>query len=234
MIKPNGFVLYEGPSKIDGSPIVVIVTGTRNKSANVKTADMLQTWIMRSDMPPHEAKRQGLDSAICGNCIFSGSTPKDTRKPCYVLVWQAPLAVYKAYKRGSYPRLPRNRIPEVFSGRKARIGSYGDPYVVPVWLWHAIVEASTHRTGYTHQWRSAPYLKTLIMASVDSEEEYKEATALGWRTFRTRGKFEPIARGEIMCPASKEAGNVTTCADCRLCNGSQSEDSRKSISIIIH
>ena len=47
--KLNGVVLYEGPSVLDGAPIAVIAT---LKSANVKTGDMIQTWIIRSDMHP--------------------------------------------------------------------------------------------------------------------------------------------------------------------------------------
>lgn len=227
--KSNGYVLFEGPSKIDGSPIAVIVTGTARKSDNVKTADMLQTWIIRTDIEPHEAKRTGADSAICGGCKFGGPDGD-----CYVLAFYAPLSIYRAYHRGAYPRLPASRIPEVFGNRKGRIGSYGDPFAVPVWVWKAISEASTHRTGYTHQWRRAPYLRSLVMASVDTEEEYREATAKGWRTFRTRGKFDPLTPGEISCPASKEAGKLTTCANCTLCDGSRGADNRKSISIIIH
>ena len=34
--KPNGVILWEGASLIDGAPIVVIATGTRKASSNVK------------------------------------------------------------------------------------------------------------------------------------------------------------------------------------------------------
>ena len=36
---PSGFVMYDGPSAIDGAPIVVIAT---LKSSNRKTGDMVQ------------------------------------------------------------------------------------------------------------------------------------------------------------------------------------------------
>ena len=52
MDMPHGAVLWRGKSRIDKSPIVVIATGLRESTANKKTGAMLQTWILRSDMPP--------------------------------------------------------------------------------------------------------------------------------------------------------------------------------------
>jgi hypothetical protein len=43
----RGVVLYEGPSELDGKPIVVVATFN---SVNDKTGNMVQTWIIRSDM----------------------------------------------------------------------------------------------------------------------------------------------------------------------------------------
>jgi len=50
-------VVWEGPSMIDGSPIVVIITGMKpgSGSGNSKTGTMAQTYIIRSDMSPMEA-----------------------------------------------------------------------------------------------------------------------------------------------------------------------------------
>jgi hypothetical protein len=42
MTKPNGAILYRGPSLLDGAPIVAIVTGLASTSANAKTGAMLQ------------------------------------------------------------------------------------------------------------------------------------------------------------------------------------------------
>lgn len=89
------------------------------------------------------------------------------------------------------------------------------------------------RTGYTHQWRTCdPRFKRLVMASCDTEQDYFDATADGWRTFRVRESDEPMLPGEIMCPASKEGGERVQCANCLLCNGSES--GAKSIVIIRH
>ena len=44
--KPNGLVLYHGPSRINRREIVVIATGLRRKSRNRKTGKMVQIWIL--------------------------------------------------------------------------------------------------------------------------------------------------------------------------------------------
>jgi len=55
--KPSGFILYRGPSLLDGKPIVVVAITKESK--NSKTGSMLQTYIIRSDMHPVAAVRKG-------------------------------------------------------------------------------------------------------------------------------------------------------------------------------
>lgn len=111
----NGSVIYEGPSRIDGAPIVVIVTGLTTSSDNTKTDDMVQSWILRSDVSPLEALRTRADASICGGCPHrpqsvgfkrvKGITVQTWfKRSCYVDVSKAPTSVWKAYKRGSYRR----------------------------------------------------------------------------------------------------------------------------------
>ena len=64
----NGRVVWEGESRLDGAPIVLIVTGFSQKSANRKTGRMLQSYILRRDVAPLEAVRTGLDTSVCGGC----------------------------------------------------------------------------------------------------------------------------------------------------------------------
>lgn len=90
--KIRGVVLYEGPSVLDNSPIVVIAT---LNTSNVKTGNMVQTWILRADMNPLDASKQGLDHAICGRCPHR----RNLGGACYVTLHQAPRAIYEAYKR---------------------------------------------------------------------------------------------------------------------------------------
>lgn len=226
MAKPNGVILYQGPSLLDGSPIVVIATGLARKTRNGKTNDMIQTWIMRADIAPHEAVKSGADSAVCGDCILRPANKAKRialfgakSKPCYVKVWQAPFAVFKAFQRGSYARTDAAGIARVGADRKVRIGSYGDPAAVPVWVWEALAKDSTGWTGYTHQWRNSPALARFCMASVHTYGEALESRAKGFRYFRVSQGAEKLNPGEFMCPASKEAGQKTDCASCGACMG---------------
>ena len=61
--KPRGFIIHEGPSVLDGSPIVVIAT---LETSNVKTARW-SAWILRSDIN-RSSNKTGDDSVICGSC----------------------------------------------------------------------------------------------------------------------------------------------------------------------
>ena len=224
-MKTRGFIIYEGKSLIDGSPIVAIATIT---SKNRKTGDVIQTWIMRSDIHPLNAIKDGSDVSVCGNCKhrpFLGGA-------CYVNVGQAPSRVWEAYKAGRYQRMHPWDAGELIAGRVIRLGSYGDPAAVPAWIWRALVRKAKGWTGYTHQWKIRPAMHDLCMASVDSYEEYRQAKDAGWRTFRVRTADEQLGDREIACPASDEAGNKTTCEKCRLCGGTSKP--AKDIAIIVH
>ena len=85
----NGLVLHEGPSPIDGEPIVSIATLHSN---NRKTGDMVQIWILRQDMAPMEAIKSGGDRSICGGCPHRGT---GTKRSCYVNVFRAPAAIWQ-------------------------------------------------------------------------------------------------------------------------------------------
>ena len=43
----NSYVVWEGASLIDGSPIVLILTGFVFPSTNIKTGRMIQSWILQ-------------------------------------------------------------------------------------------------------------------------------------------------------------------------------------------
>jgi hypothetical protein len=216
-------ILYEGPSLYDGSPIVVIAT---TGSKNSKTGSMVQTWILRADVEPHTACKTGEDSSVCGTCPHRPELYREAgAAPCYVTVFQAPLSVFRAYKRGRYPRVSPA---EMGAGRVVRVGSYGDPAAVPVSVWTEFVKDATAHTGYTHGWNRRdvdPALRSVCMASADTVEEATRAQSQGWRTFRVAPLGVGAERGEIVCPASKEAGQKTTCAACKLCRGA--DDTRK-------
>lgn len=248
----TGVIFYQGPSRIDGSPIVGIATFGSN---NDKTGNLIQTWIIRSDMHPMTAINTGADAAVCGNCPLRGeirpasertkpgkhATEDTTNKGrgCYVIVGQAPAAVYKTFQAGKYPVLSAKDHRRKFIGRGLRYGSYGDPVAIPMHYWKSLQLLCTGKAkpGYTHQWRNTRFKawSKKLMASTHTEQECTEAAAMGWRTFRTIINLSDKADNEIICPASKEAGYKATCETCGACNGRRDEkDGRKSIVIVAH
>lgn len=226
-------ILYEGKSQLDGSPIVAIATFGSN---NRKTGSMIQTWILRSDVDPVTAVKEGSDRSICGTCPFRGSFATRT---CYVNVGQAPQAVYRAYKRGSYPRLSDNPDKGIarFRGKYVRLGAYGDPVAVPVNVWARILRVAKGWTGYTHSWAldiADPY-RHLCMASTETLSTYRSAVSKGWRSFRVVSSDRNLRPNEILCPSDRGI----QCVDCRLCNGNPTSRRAgyrrvKDIAIVVH
>lgn len=228
-----GYILWEGASLYDGKPIVVIAT---MQSGNVKTGDMVQTWILRQDINPIEASRTGEDKSICGTCPHMGRpSDKETgwakNRSCYVNLLHGPLGIWKAYKAGNYPKANAYELATLSAGRMVRIGSYGDPAAAPVDIWQAFVRHAKGWTAYTHA--SENPLPDKLMTSADTLPQAQEAWERGERTFRVIKSVSDIVKGrEALCPASKEAGQRSTCEACRLCNGALSK--AKSIAIVAH
>ena len=229
----NGVILYKGPSQLDGEPIVVIATGLKTGSNNRKTGNLIQTWILREDISPVEAVKSGEDSSICGDCIHRGHAKngKNTGRSCYVTVFQAPLTIWKSHKRGGY-RLADD-LPNQFTGRAIRIGSYGDPAAVPLAIWQAVCSGASYWTGYTHQWRDCDIgYSAYCMASADGLADRQFANMLGYRVFRVTADGDKASQ-EVICPASSEAGHKTTCDKCRACGGTSSR-AKADIVITVH
>lgn len=188
-MKANGFTIYAGPSLLDGSPIVALITGFAIPTANKKMGqEPLQTWILRADMGPVEAVASGADVAMCGDCPHRGriENGRNVGRSCYVNYGLGVRNIWLAWERGNYP--PRVRpidIADLGYARMVRIGAYGDPAAVPFWIWRTLATGASWTMGYTRQWRTGDQrLKQVCMASVISEAERQEAKAKGWRTFR--------------------------------------------------
>lgn len=196
---PGGAVFYEGPSRIDGKPIVALAPF--KVSSNTKTGPMLQTYILAQDLDPVSAIRTGLDFAVCGNCKLRGVLDglKVKGRSCYVEVGKSVLSIWKAWKRGRYvPLVPSHRA--WLNWRPIRRGSYGDPAAVPADAWAQLMSIADNDewgTGYTHQWQTDESTKDSCMASVDSPTEREAAKKAGWRTFRIRGPSDPLLDGEV-------------------------------------
>lgn len=227
-------IIYKGKSLIDSKPIVVIATGLE-KSANAKTGNMVQTWILADNgIMPHENVKSGDDVSVCGDCKHRPSNGG----ACYVKTFQAPRSIYNKYLKGGYESHDLQTTAVKLAGRRVRLGAYGDPAAVPFAVWNIILSGAAGWTGYTHQWQRADFDSRLMlycMASVDNEQEAEKAHGLGYRYFRVRTSTEALnkSRKETICPASEEAGRKLTCAECKACSGLNGR--RKSnIAIIVH
>ncbi len=240
----RSYVVYRGPSRYTGEPIVAILTGTANDSANTKTGAMAQLWILNATEAPSEAQNTGADRAVCGECPMrpkmvrearaNGADPHDTPR-CYVRMLRGPNSTWKANRdtavdlEGAIQALQANP-------RMLRFGAYGDPAALPLALVEALSEAVNGRTtGYTHAWAhpQAQELAPYLMASVGNEAQARLAWSLGWRTFRTMPKgAQAMTPLEAVCPFA--TGKVQ-CADCGMCNGMpDASNRRKSITIEVH
>jgi hypothetical protein len=222
-------IIYNGPSLLDGQPIVVIATySNRNK----KTGHVVQTYILRDGINPLEASKTGADFSICGNCPMRGEVTTDPQRKqakgrkCYVNLGQGVLIVYKSYERGVYQE---GSARDMGRGRFVRVGTYGDPAAVPSEIWDELLAECETWTAYSHQsgWRP-----DIAMQSVDSHAQAIAQWKQGNRTFRVIADVGEIALGfETLCPASKEAGRRVQCTACKLCRGSSKA---KSIAIVEH
>jgi len=217
----KGYVVYEGASMINGAPIVGIVTLESN---NIKTGNMASLWILHGEIEPNQAIKSGDDSAVCGDCPLR----HHTGGACYVITHQAPLSVFRAWKRGNYPKVDSYAI---FEGLKMRFGAYGDPLALPTDILVGLKSVVKNNTSYTHQWETTneDSVKDLTMASVETEEQAKVAQGRGWRTFRVVKNDNELMDNEIMCPNYTHG---VQCIDCNLCKGASTK--AKNIAIIVH
>jgi hypothetical protein len=222
-------ILWRGASPTTGAPIMAVGVSP-GASANTKTGPMVQTYVLPADRDPVLERRDGNKRATCGDCPLACGG-------CYVRAELGPMASWRAAHDGAAVDLSRLRdvapafwrrvVSEFGRGRAVRIGSDGDPAMIPVEVWRALVRRAEVWTGYTHQtafgghdgW-TAPHarqtaLRSLSMASTTDPASTRAAWRAGWRTYRARPVGAPLLRGEIDCPASRG----TTCADCGLCSG---------------
>jgi hypothetical protein len=221
-------ILYDGPSRIDRTPILLIA-GARN--GNRKIGDMLQLWIMLKHISPIDAVTLGRDSAICGDCSLRGDG-NGKHRSCYVEWWRVVENIWQTRER--LPRWPPKLFGLAVRDVPLRITGYGDPTAIPIDVWQQLLGPNKAGwTAYTQHWRRHPEFREHFMASVTTLDQQREAVALGWRTYRMRPTVEdPIDASEIVCPASAEAGHRVTCDRCELCQGASKN--AKSIVIAAH
>ena len=219
---PNGVVLYEGPSALDGNPIVAIATCLVRPSNNDKTGPMAQLIIMRSDMHPIDAVNTGGDESVCGSC----PARKTKDNWCYVLVGKPVSQVYKAYKNGKYPK---GAFKDLIQNRWSfRHGSYGNPSALPYEvneeIFEALAAAGKLWTAYEHEWRTCDQrLSKYVMASCETPEGAAEAIEKGWRPYLACLPDEVDSSvkslGLVRCPYRLHDPSTPQCAECKMCSG---------------
>ena len=205
-------ILYQGPSLINGQPIVALA---QSDSTNSKTGNMIQTFILDATTDPLTASRTGKDASICGSCPHRG-TPNNndkgqaTNRTCYVTLAHAPLGKYKAYKKGVYGTTVSTlkEIESFGSLQGVRLGTYGDPCAVPNDIWKALINKALYSTAYTHA--AVNPMPESIMTSTDNLWQSVKAWGRGERTFRVISDVDQLYRNEILCPASEEMGKRAT------------------------
>lgn len=238
--KPTGYIIYRGPSLLDGKPIVAIaLTG---KSTNSKTGALMQTYILRDDINPLEAIKTGQDESICGSCIHRGNPTANRKRSCYVNIGQGAMMVYKAFARGAYPDVSDSFYAIRALGFRVavRLGTYGDPAAVPAGVWEWLTSESVGHTGYTHQaynpaitQNQRDRIAALCMVSADTPNDVARSKVDGFRYFRVRLEGEALGAREFVCPASEEAGKRKRCIDCMACNGTKENRPNQASPVII-
>lgn len=212
-----------------------IVINFQFQTTNKKTGDLIQNYLIPESWLETDESIDNLDDrAVCFDCKHG----QNEDKMCYVR------DKFKSRGLKSKIRGLRNlgldNIPELspelesdllnaIEGRGIRFGSYGEPILLGEALIGKISKRAKFWTGYTHQWHKNNWAKDYFMASVESEIVSNAAQKMGFRTFFVG---DTQSKEYVTCPASKEAGNKTTCDNCKLCMGTQSK--AKSVTIKLH
>lgn len=214
----NTYILWEGTSQFDDTPLVVLLSGVRF-SDNEKTGNMLQTFILRQDMLPTEAVKKGYDFATCGNCVQRPSVARKTgTSVCYVNTGKSINRIWRKYSIGGYIHL-QDADYRHLRGRKLRMGSYGDPAAVPFSVWSKLLTHVSSHTGYTSSWREpiSYHLKGICQASCNTLEAKETAESLGWVTFTNLPTGSNAPEKAVLCPNVKD--EEIKCLACGLCDG---------------
>jgi hypothetical protein len=226
-------IVWKGPSEFDGSPIALVIKYPTKGKGNSKTGNICQTYILPAGEHVVDALHAGRDVSVCWHCPHRGDGTGKGRT-CYVSLATGLNVVSRNLMAEKYLRATPEGAARGILGKQLRMGTYGDPAAVPESVWAVLAASATRVLGYTHQWRRPQfaYLSRWCMASADTESDVATANAAGWRTFRVAQVGSPTLSGEVVCPASKEAGEKVQCDRCGLCQGSKIR--AKNIVIVRH
>lgn len=215
-LPPNGVIVYDGPSTINGAPIVVVLTSLRGKSTNEKTTGdalpLAQTYVipraMLQGMAPggrgaaawFQNLAAGRDYAACGACelrpaAVAAAKARGMPAPdqCYVL--NGPMDVAQAIVNGTYRTVDlataAGYVRDMLAaGRIAGVrgGSWGDPGAAPFAV-HEALHAATRGVRVAHpDGRS----RRAVWTCYTRTWEYAPAVAAaGWRRIAMASAHSP-------------------------------------------
>ena len=225
---PRTVVLWAGPSRLDGEPIMVVASCVRVPSENWKTEDMIQVAIMSQNHAPMDAWRLGLDGSVCPTSCIHRSRPRGGRGSCYVNksrlrnTWNA--AHTYLTEHGKDGRIEPDHLPSgYFAFAHMRFGMEGDPSAIPLCVWRYLAARVARWTGYTADWSNlSGGWSDLFMASVSSAPGMRRAKSTGWRpffsSFNPKDDAAAIAAGLRHCLAESHG---IGCSRCGGCDGNQ-------------
>ena len=186
----------------------LVLTGLKLNSQNKKTGAMIQSYFIDKETINHAT----VFGSKCGQCPML--------EKCYVS--RDKLTVRRLLKEGNYTQVSFNTMLELIKDKPIRLGTYGDPSVLPLSDLEAICKSASMHTGYTHFFNTIPtQYSRFLMASVESYTQELFAQSLGYRTFRVllKGYTEYETSDHIIECVNDTHG--LTCLECGLCNGNQ-------------
>lgn len=208
----SSLVVWRGPSRYDGVEIMVTLVPL---SDNMKTGNMPQVYVLRTDTVPFAAMKGGFDFSVCGEC---GLRPTDIGG-CYV-----PTVKLRAHwdKTVKQDVASPDEIATAIGLRPVRLGAYGDMAAVDPLVTDWLVRLARGKVvNYTHGhltlgFDGVEHMRRYSMLSVESLGEAHRAWQRGWRTYRMLAPDEKPAQGEILCPYMARGQQ---CYDCLRCGG---------------
>lgn len=216
------YIMVESP--VHGKDVLLAIT---DGSANEKTGDVCQIYILNPETSPLDAAKTGADEHVCGHCPqrhFLGGG-------CYVTLMHGPRAVYSGWLNTGKKLDAAEDVIDMLSRRYVRYGAYGDPAHIPAWFVSEINSVAKGWTAYTHAWRNpavADIWRGKAMASLDHPSQIKTAEGLGWKWFlAVKDTSEIQVAGAVVCDNEKD--DRTQCRDCMRCDGSN-----ESVYLTIH
>jgi hypothetical protein len=192
-------------------------------SANSKTGDMVQLAILPIDNKPTQAiKNKQLPN--CSDCALIST--------CYVNTVSLN-AVYEQTIGQAVSAVPKQLRQAI------RLGSWGDPGLLPLDLLQQLSRAAGAHTGYTHLWQDIPAeYGAVLMASIDHLTAKQQGLTvdqlkqLAWdKGYRTYSILQPGEQHSAQERPCLYVSNNTQCRYCKLCNGA---GSKRSIAAPLH